>query len=321
MSDSNSHDAFYDGYQHPDDALRCVDIGTFLKMELPAREMILAPVFPTQGLVMVYAPRGQGKTFFGLGLAHAVAGGGTFLRWQAPKPRGVVYVDGEMATPQMQERGRLILNGAEFPLLDLHNFRMINGDMQGDAQLDICAREGQAMIEEHLHDADVLVLDNLACLMRSGGENEGDSWLPVQDWLLRLRRRRKSVLIVHHAGKGGQQRGTSRREDILDTVIALRRPSDYEPNQGARFEVHLEKARGLYGEAALPFEAQLLTANDGVRWVVKPMDDVEREKVIALTLQNLTITEIAEETGMSKSKVGRLRKAAEAAGLLKKPED
>ena len=34
----------------------------------------------------------------------------------------------------------------------------------------------------------------------------------------------KTVLFVHHSGKGGQQRGTSRREDVLDTVIALRYP-------------------------------------------------------------------------------------------------
>ena len=30
-------------------------------------------------------------------------------------------------------------------------------------------------------------------------------------------------------------------------VIALRRPSNYEPKDGARFEVHLEKSRGLFG--------------------------------------------------------------------------
>jgi hypothetical protein len=42
-----------------------------------------------------------------------------------------------------------------------------------------------------------------------------------------------SVLIVHHAGKDGAQRGTGRREDVLDTSLSLRRPSDYNPTQGA----------------------------------------------------------------------------------------
>ena len=39
---------------------------------------------------------------------------------------------------------------------------------------------------------------------------------------------------MHHAGKGGAQRGTSRREDVLDTVIALRQPQDYQSGEGAR---------------------------------------------------------------------------------------
>jgi putative DNA primase/helicase len=66
-----------------------------------------------------------------------------------------------------------------------------------------------------------------------------------------------SGLIVHHAGKGGQQRGTSRREDVLDTSISLRRPEDYRPAEGARFEVHFEKHRDFFGEDAAPFEAKL----------------------------------------------------------------
>ena len=53
--------------------------------------------------------------------------------------------------------------------------------------------------------------------------------MPVQEWILQLRRRGISVLIVHHAGKGGDQRGTSAKEDVLDTVIKLSRPDDYNP--------------------------------------------------------------------------------------------
>jgi hypothetical protein len=47
----------------------------------------------------------------------------------------------------------------------------------------------------------------------------------------------------------------SRREDVLDTVVNLRRPEDYE--QGARFEVHFDKSRGFMGKDAEPFEATL----------------------------------------------------------------
>jgi RecA-family ATPase len=46
---------------------------------------------------MLYGQRGLGKTHVALGIAYAVASGGAFLRWRAPVPRRVLYVDGEMA--------------------------------------------------------------------------------------------------------------------------------------------------------------------------------------------------------------------------------
>ena len=38
-------------------------------------------------------------------------------------------------------------------------------------------------------DAELLILVNLSCLVRKVQENESDSWLPIQEWLLKLRRK------------------------------------------------------------------------------------------------------------------------------------
>lgn len=298
-------------------SLRILNFGDFVNLDVPVREMVMAPVLPVQGLAMVYAPRGLGKTFFALGLAHAVAGGGPFLRWNAPQPRRVLYVDGKMPAALMKERTNLVIRGTGYAVLNLDNLRILSADLQGDVQLDVSTVEGQELINRHISDVEVVVLDNLASLHLVGGESEGDSWLQMQAWLLQLRRCGKSVLIVHHSGKGGQQRGTSRREDVLDTVMALRRPSDYSPAQGARFEVHLEKARGLHGPDTDPFEAQLQnTPSGGVRWTTESMHDVNRLKVISTAEGGLTVAEIATETGLSRSVVGRIRKAAVDAGEL-----
>src|SRR6185437_841893 len=131
---------------------------------------------------------------------------------------------------------------------------------------------------------------------------------PIQEWLLRLRRRGVSVLIVHHAGKGGEQRGTSRREDVLDTSISLRRPSDYAPTEGARFEVHFEKARGIHGDRAKPFEAKLETRDGANFWTIREIEDVNLSRVKPLLDDGLSIRDIADETGLSKSTVHRLKK-------------
>src|SRR6478672_3954049 len=97
--------------------------------------------------------------------------------------------------------------------------------------------------------------DNLSTLCTNGSESASDAWVPMQNWLLMLRRRGIAVLFIHHAGTNGRQRGTSRREDALDTVIALRRPEDYLPEQGARLEIHFEKLRNEWMELE-PFRSR-----------------------------------------------------------------
>jgi putative DNA primase/helicase len=189
----------------------------------------------------------------------------------------------------------------------INNLSIITPDMQEMGIPDLSTPEGQAAIEEHLEGVQLLILDNLSSLCRKGKENEAESWLPVQEWLLNLRKRGISVLMVHHAGKTGAQRGTSKREDLLDTVITMKRPHDYDASQGARFEVYYEKSRGFFGDDARPFEAQLM----GDDWVVKELEDSLLGRVQELKAGGLTQREIAAEVGCSPAKVNRLLKQKE----------
>jgi putative DNA primase/helicase len=116
------------------------------------------------------------------------------------------------------------------------------------------------------------------------------------------------VLFIHHCGKGGAQRGTSRKEDVLDTVVSLRRPEDYSPTEGARFEVHFEKSRGFTGPDAEPFEAAL-TVNG---WAVRDLNDALKDRVMALKADGLAQRKIAAEIGKSLGTVNAILKRAQA---------
>jgi len=70
-----------------------LELAAFLARSIPPRAALLAPIILEQTLNMVHAWRGAGKTHFALGIAYAVASGGKFLRWQAPDPQRVLYVD------------------------------------------------------------------------------------------------------------------------------------------------------------------------------------------------------------------------------------
>jgi putative DNA primase/helicase len=262
---------------------------------------------PEQGLALLYAYRGVGKTYIALGIAAAVASAGSFLCWKAPRSRRVLYVDGELPAKTLQERSAMILAGLEGVEPAPGSLQFITPDVQQRPIPDLATPEGQRLIEPHLEGIALVVLDNLSALCRYGKENEGEGWLPVQDWALALRRRGISVLFVHHAGKNLAQRGTSRREDLLDTVFTLKHPANYNPNEGLRCEVHFEKTRGMLGDAAKPFEVRMDSGPDGrAVWTMRRVEDVKRQEAASLQAAGMSLREIAEEMNISKSTVQRL---------------
>ena len=294
--------------------LKAISMEEFLLSTLPERDYLLHPVIPEQGIVMLVAKRGIGKTFTALHMSLSVAGGLSLFNWHAPKARRVLYVDGEMPAISMQERLAALATGMAAPPHAMQNFSIITPDIQSRPMPDLATTYGQQALEPFLAGVDLLVLDNLATLCRTGKENESQSWTPMQTWLLDLRRRGMAVLLVHHAGKSGDQRGTSAREDIMDTVISLRRPTTYSVAEGARFEVHLTKARGIVGEDAMPFEVHLRSEGNQLIWDVNELVNVQAEQLKQLLAEGFSIRDCADEMGVSKSVVHRLKKKLEEGG-------
>jgi len=276
----------------------------FMRMDLPERRELLSPWLPEQGLAMVHATRGIGKTFFGLSCAFAVGTGGEFLKFKSPVSKPVLYIDGEMSAAVMQERMiQLMLTSGSDAQLEI-----ITPDLQPKNQrsINLSDQAFQKALEPAIERAALIIVDNISTLVRGGKENESESWQPVQDWALKQRSSGRSVLFIHHSNKEGKQRGTSRREDVLDTVIGLRYPGTYDPEQGAVFEVHFEKSRGFSGDAAKPFEARLQTdERGGLIWTHRTIEESTYDQVCKLANEGLTQKEITQELGLHKSSVSR----------------
>ena len=79
-----------------DSLLAVHDVRDFIRLEIPPRDVLLSPWLESASLAMIYAARGVGKTHFAMNIAHALATGGRFLKWQAAKAVPVLYIDGEM---------------------------------------------------------------------------------------------------------------------------------------------------------------------------------------------------------------------------------
>lgn len=297
-------------------ALETINVTDFIEKEIPKRVMLLSPWLPSSGLAMVYAPRGIGKTWFAMYTAYAVAAGGEFLGWKAPEAQPVLYIDGEMPAIALQERFASVIHNSSCEASP-DNLQILTPDLQKRGMPDLSTLEGQRALEPLTGPANLIVVDNIATLCRSGKENEGESWVSVQAWALRMRSLGKTVLFVHHSGKGGQQRGTSRREDVLDTVIGLRAPRGDDEPQGAKFELHFEKNRGFYKDDARPREISLITGPDKqLEWEWEFLSDSTYQRVVALLNAGLNAAEAARELDINKSTAHRHQKRAVSEGLL-----
>jgi hypothetical protein len=226
-------------------------LGELMAKELPEQQFIVHPWLPTQALIMVYAARGVGKTWVALEMAISIAIGRDFLAWPVPKPRRVLFIDGEMPLASLQFRLRSLLGSTPLP----DGLTLISSTLlwQDSAPLNISQPKQQLRVDALLNEMkskgkepDLIILDNLSSLVTGIDENSNSDLDQFLQWLVKLRSQGYAVMAVHHAGKNGDQRGGSRREDLLDTVVKLekREALNLAVAEGACFDIKFTKLRG-----------------------------------------------------------------------------
>jgi predicted ATP-dependent serine protease len=275
-------------------------VAALRSLDIPERQRF-NPWLLACALVMIYGPRGVGKTQLALGLALSLAAGIAFLTWKTPKSVGVLYVDGEMSLDDLRQRVQAQA-GDHMPT----NLFFLTGEMVYhtlDRDLVLTREECRTAIVQILDahpEIKVVILDNVSCLFSGISEDRKQDWEPINAWLVRLRHRGLSVILIHHAGKTGQQRGTSGREDALDTVIALNWPPNYDPREGCRFHLRFTKSRSVKGDAVTPLEVKLEDSGNTTEWKAQPLEQSRLEQVCQLLAQGVTrVTDIAVELEIS----------------------
>ena len=273
-----------------------------IEMDLPPDRPLLRPWLPEDGIVLLHAKAGAGKTFFAMAAAYAVATGGSFLGWEATEPAGVLYCDAELPIKVLQERLKQLTTVNENHCPD--NFHLLSSDFQDLGIPSIDSTEGFRFIEEAIRPGvRLLVLDNLSTLLRNGVENEAQSWQPTQDWLLRLRRKGITTMVVHHSGKSGDQRGTSKRLDVVNTVLSLSLQDSEDENKTV-ITLNFSKHRGFFGEDAA---SRRITMQDGIwSWTKEAQNN--REIVKQFLKEGMKQSEISRELGFSRQYISKLVK-------------
>ena len=297
--------------------------GDFIKAEFPALKLMAGNWLVEEDLVLLVGETGIGKSWFALAFAIALALGRGFLGWRVSRPWKVGYLDAEMPKEVGQKRIRQFVDPADYDQFAA-NFRIIAPYLAPDGVFDISTPEGRAFIEESLKGMDIGILDNFSALSPSGDENSAEDWKPIQEWLKRMRIKGLTIILVHHSGKNGVQRGTSARLDILNTVLYLKKPSNYKPENGAHVVLSWGKNRGFFGSAAKPLEARLVEQGERLGWEVveeptKPINAAEtgsrterNRRIRELRASGMTQQEITDEVGVAKSTVSKTLKKDKA---------
>ena len=286
-------------------------------LELVPRKKLLGDWFGEGDLGFIFAFRGVGKTWLALAIAQAVSTGGKLGDWQARAPVKVLYVDGEMPPDLMRNRC------AGLEAINI-NLEFLNHEILFERTgkvLNITNPDVQRAIAQRCVNSStkVLILDNLSTLASGMRENEADSWELVNPWLLELRRRKIAVVIVHHAGRSGEMRGTSKREDNVFWIIALDdTKKNADDKRGARFVTRFTKPSRNTQEEIPAFEWHFVTDTNGEVSISHKQAqslDVFRQLIEDGVSE---CAQIAQEMKVSPATVSRFAKKGIDAGWLKK---
>lgn len=289
---------------------KLISVNDFNGIQLPKRETILSPWLTEGSINMVFADRGIGKTFFCLSCAVALANGEEFLSYKADKPVPVLYLDGEMQATAMQERFRQLTKGK--PTREALSIFTPDCQNLTDHIPDIGMPHGRLEIDELVKAVNpkVVFIDNISTFIRTGNENEGDSWSPVQEWAVQLRKQGVAVVFIHHANKEGKQRGSHKKEDVMDIVIQLKRPDDFlQGTDDTRMIIRYTKSRHMGALDTQDIEATLKNTDGSLEWTFEA-GDLDFHRAMDLLNDGVSMADVGEELGVSKSTVHRWKKKA-----------
>jgi putative DNA primase/helicase len=300
--------------------LQPIELGKFIGMKLPQPVPILGNLLHEGTLMMVYGPAGAGKTFLKLSIAIGAAYGVEVLGWMPPAPVPVVYIDGEMVARVLQQRGNDLVSPVLASIKHVWKpLLIVTPDLQPHGIRAIDQPEGKAAVIDLVkeHGARLLVLDNLSCLTNPEDDNAATSWTAVQELLLAMRRGGVAVIVGHHAGKSGAQRGTSRRADILDVILKLSPITDTEADGRTRVNVEFEKGRSLTSTEKEPFIATLEPHPlGGLVWSRSGPAIPKTERIREMLLSGMPATAVAIELATATSFVYRVRSELQKSGEL-----
>ncbi|WP_252927564.1 AAA family ATPase [Paracoccus sp. 08] len=186
-------------------------------------------------LAVLYGPPGAGKTFYALGMAHAVASGEAFGEHKV-RQGAVIYISAE-GTGGIENRLAAI-PGPRSPKLVVLRSQVDLYSSDADASAIVAYAQRVTRTQGKVG---LIVIDTLAQCFGGGDENTAADMGVVLNRIAAIKDTLgATVVIIHHTGKDTERgaRGSSTLPAKAETVLEVRREGDH-------IEVRATKQRDL----------------------------------------------------------------------------
>lgn len=280
----------------------------FMGVVIPERKWILKDLVVEESITVVNGFRGSGKSFYMMAMANETTWGGNVGPWKVEEPVNAMIIDGEMPLVLLQERLKMMNRGRNrrkkqaelFLYPEAYAYRI------GLNRANLLEARWREEISESVINLKVklLIIDNLSSLAPGIDENDKMSFDPINRWLLELRFHGVAIIMTHHTGKTGEQRGTSAHEDHVDTALLLGRPAGATPDMGCKFTVTATKDRAFLTKGKRT-TVELVEDKESGRLQFEEVDITNKSAVLRNT--DMTRKE-AREKGISDRTYYRIKK-------------
>jgi len=320
-------------------SLKPISAADLLAKPMPEPVPLLSPFLAECGYTVVQAREKAGKTWAALGMAAAIAGGGTFLGGHCEQPRPVIYVDAENGERRMRQRlrymqgsigdGDAVLAGKNLHILGAREhddecgknpFPVIDGGDGSLQYVDLVREYGAAL----------LIVDTKAKLTEYTDEKSAADDVALSQTVRQVQAEGCALMVLHHIAQGRDafdptaSRGSTALPGSADLILGVKKQPKVDPEAVAHFRLASAEARD--GDE-VDVTAELAPDGDGWSWQTaeigcvgrhgQDVDDVQRMMQVARTGGPYKRqSDLEQALGWYQGKVSKVNKAAVKSGRL-----